>query len=129
MLQAMGWREGLGPPAQYPAQQTTTGCVAVPRVKGFRLLHHYTVSLSRYLMRGASLPAFDTYPAGIHTHLSCERSHTLFLIALTRVQVITPKTGEAFLKLRLKDQAAALKLLDDDPNLKGRPLCGLSAER
>lgn len=35
-------------------------------------------------------------------------------------QVITPKTGEAFLKLRLKDQSAALKLLDDDPNLKGR---------
>jgi hypothetical protein len=35
------------------------------------------------------------------------------------LQVITPQTGEAFLKLRLKDQAAALKLLDDDPNLKG----------
>ncbi|WIA21141.1 hypothetical protein OEZ85_005452 [Tetradesmus obliquus] len=33
-------------------------------------------------------------------------------------QVITPSTGEAFLKLRLKDQAAALKLLDDDPALK-----------
>ena len=35
------------------------------------------------------------------------------------LQVITPKTGETFLKLRLKDQAHALKLLDDDPNLKG----------
>jgi hypothetical protein len=35
------------------------------------------------------------------------------------VQVITPTTGEAFLKLRLKDQAGSLQLLDDDPNLKG----------
>ncbi|WIA41438.1 hypothetical protein OEZ86_005018 [Tetradesmus obliquus] len=35
-----------------------------------------------------------------------------------RCAVITPSTGEAFLKLRLKDQAAALKLLDDDPALK-----------
>lgn len=34
--------------------------------------------------------------------------------------MITPTTGEAFLKLRLKDQAAAIKLLDDDPNLKGK---------
>ena len=42
-------------------------------------------------------------------------------------QVITPKTGEAFLKLRLKDQAAALKLLDDDPNLKGEQRTHTSA--
>eukprot|EP00775_Hariotina_reticulata_P006182 gene6182-6420_t len=34
-------------------------------------------------------------------------------------QVITASTGEAFLKLRLKDQAAALKLLDEDPALQG----------
>lgn len=38
-------------------------------------------------------------------------------------KVITPKTGEAFLKLRLKDQAASLQLLDDDPNLKGMCTC------
>jgi hypothetical protein len=34
------------------------------------------------------------------------------------LQVITPSTGQAFLKLRLKDQAAALQLLDSDPALK-----------
>eukprot|EP00879_Flechtneria_rotunda_P015872 GHRR01016599.1.p1 GENE.GHRR01016599.1~~GHRR01016599.1.p1 ORF type:complete len:577 (+),score=165.56 GHRR01016599.1:1133-2863(+) len=33
-------------------------------------------------------------------------------------QVITPNTGHAFLKLRLKDQQAALSLLDSDPALK-----------
>lgn len=33
-------------------------------------------------------------------------------------QVISPNTGQAFLKLRLKDQAAALHLLDTDPALK-----------
>lgn len=42
--------------------------------------------------------------------------------------MITPSTGEAFLKLRLKDQAAALKLLDDDPNLKGVCSCDQSSE-
>ncbi|KAI8464935.1 MAG: anion-transporting ATPase-like domain-containing protein [Monoraphidium minutum] len=34
-------------------------------------------------------------------------------------QLIDDKSGESFLKLRLKDQAAALKLLEDDPALKG----------
>lgn len=51
------------------------------------------------------------------THCVC-----VGVVAHACAQVITPKTGEAFLKLRLKDQAAALKLLDDDLNLKGRLL-------
>ncbi|GBF93888.1 ATPase [Raphidocelis subcapitata] len=34
-------------------------------------------------------------------------------------QLIGERSGEAFLKLRLKDQAAALKLLGDDPALQG----------
>lgn len=32
--------------------------------------------------------------------------------------MITSNTGEAFLKLRLKDQAAAIQVLDTDPALK-----------
>ena len=39
-------------------------------------------------------------------------------VLLFYVQVIGTKSGETFLKLRLKDQAAALKLLDDDPALR-----------
>lgn len=38
---------------------------------------------------------------------------------MTHTQVIGPGAGEAFLKLRLKDQAAALHLLDTDPALAG----------
>ena len=34
-------------------------------------------------------------------------------------QLVDDKSGEAFLKLRLKDQSAALKLLADDSALKG----------
>jgi hypothetical protein len=40
------------------------------------------------------------------------------MLGYVHMQVITPSTGQAFLKLRLKDQAAALQLLDSDPALK-----------
>jgi hypothetical protein len=40
------------------------------------------------------------------------------------MQLIDDRSGEAFLRLRLKDQAASLKLLEEDPNLRGLQLVG-----